>query len=127
MNYNVNTLLILAFMAVSLFQAETVKKETSIQMNKFELKIDSMSKQIDSLNQMHPWRETKSKKSSCLGTQIGKYIFGGYKMSQSLYAAMQEYTGPCVKINSCFRNWNRKSLHFHGKAIDIRVDDSILD
>lgn len=126
MRFNVNTILILALGCFLAWQGDNNKRATSIQIENIESKVDTLTRQVDSLNLMHPWRETKSKKSSCVGTQIGKFIFGGYKMAAPMYEAMVTYSGPKVSINSCFRSWSTKSRHFHGKAIDIKVEDEVL-
>lgn len=123
---NVNTILILCLgllWGVSTFYTQ---KRTVIQIDKLESKIDSLSRQVDSLNLMHPWKKSKKSSECTIGTEIGKYIFGGYRMNKVLYLAMQEYGGPDVSINSCYRHWNHKSAHHHGKAIDIKPCDDVL-
>lgn len=44
-------------------------------------------------------------------------------MDKSLYAALVHCDGPPVTLTSIRRNYNPRSHHYHGKAIDIRLDN----
>jgi len=45
-------------------------------------------------------------------------------VSESMLAAMLDYDGPPALITSATRKWSKRSHHYYGNALDIRLDEN---
>lgn len=48
------------------------------------------------------------------------------KISSQLKEALLAYTGPEIGINSLRRNWNHKSKHYVGRAVDLEFSHELI-
>jgi hypothetical protein len=127
------TVLTLLLQSVTNQERNTIYQESLIKrMDTLEMKIQETTRQIDSLNMMHPWKAKSNKRTSlniCNSTIIGKLLWGGYSsnLHVTMVKALEDYTGPKVCVNSTIRHWNTKSAHKYGKAIDLKLEDDVLE
>ena len=67
-------------------------------------------------------------------THSGSEFFG-YKLmkgvntqvTDNLKTVLSNYSGPKTMITSLKRNWNSKSQHNHGNAVDFNWDENVID
>lgn len=50
-----------------------------------------------------------------------------FNISEKLEAALADYSGPAVGINSLRRHWSRKSKHYVGRAVDMEFSYELID
>lgn len=117
--------------------SQSLRTETN-ESSKIELKLDSintkiefMQRQIDSLQEIHPWKNPKKlSAASCKnGTFLGFVLWGtkNTNISSELRLALEAYQGPKVMITSLRRHWGTKSNHEHGKAVDMQLTTDLTD
>lgn len=103
-----------------------------IKDSNFEIQrsVDTIDRRIDSLDAMHPWQKVRPRRTSkvCAGTLFGFILYTPVDttMKSEFRLALQEYTGPAVKINSLKRHGTR-SAHCKGLAVDLEFSPQLID
>ena len=141
MKDNVTTIyrgIVLMFLGYLVATFTTINVTTSVRLDQFEQKvisnIDSLRKQIDTLNMIHPYQKVGKKKISSRtvcksGTFLGFLVRSKIdtNLSDKLYNALYVYNGPKVSIGSARRHSNHKSDHYTGNAIDLEFDHELIE
>ena len=108
------------------FKKEMVRDSV---INAQNYKIDKLEGQLDSLNKIHPKPSSRRSGWICPQTFYGFALWGRVNtkgVSEDLVEALQAFTGPNVKITSLRRNWNSKSQHNHGRAVDLEFNHALI-
>ena len=89
------------------------------------------TQQIDSLMNMHPYKKSPKKWGANVckdGTFLGFILYTPVDttIAPDFREALAEYSGPTVRVNSVKRNWSTKSMHYHGKAIDLELSYELV-
>lgn len=128
------SLFLLLFAGIS--KLRQVRLETNDRIEKLELKsasqdsvIYNLNRQLDSLNTIHPKPKNRKQGWICPQTFLGFTLWGRVNtngISEDLIEALENFTGPKVKITSLRRNWKTKSQHNHGRAVDLEFDHALI-
>lgn len=94
--------------------------------------IDSMRFELNNLRETHPYQNKRWKsKRTGLCTEGNFFGFLLYtpvdtNISSEFAIALSDWKGPVAKVNSVRRHSNCKSQHYHGKAIDLAWDETVI-
>lgn len=121
-----------AWYASKLQSIEAEQRHSAEMTDSLRTLIDKQGRQIDSLLNMHPWKQGRKKWSSNVcksGTFFGFILYTPVDttLTQEFKIALEDYKGPQVKINSLKRHYNRKSDHYWGKAVDLEFSQDLIN
>lgn len=93
---------------------------------------DTTNAKLKRLEETHPylgkrWRSRKT--GECVtGNFFGFTLYTPVDtgVSKELIYTLSTYKGPTARINSLKRDYNKKSQHFHGKAVDLEWNDEVI-
>jgi len=115
---------------------QTPIDQMNTRFEKLENRIDSLTilnsnlrHSVDSLNTIHPKPKYRREGWICPQTFYGFVLWGRVNtngISEDLVEALENFNGPKVKITSLRRNWNSKSQHNHGRAVDLEFDNALI-
>lgn len=73
-------------------------------------------------------KKTKAPARKRVAELCGFKLTGGLNanVSDKIQNALETYKGPKVLVTSLKRNWNRKSDHFHGNAVDFEFSHDMI-
>lgn len=107
------------------------------EMNTLQLKVDSVSSRLDTMETIHPWKYDKDfrkKMGKRLSNVISRSSYFNFivwtpvdtSISKELREALSSYAGPVVKINS-LKRYGSKSKHCHGNAADLELTHVLVE
>lgn len=112
-----------------------LKSENKCLMEKVEKLFsqqDTTNAKLKRLEETHPYlgKRWKSKRTGeCVtGNFFGFMLYTPVdtSVSKELIYALSSYKGPTARVNSLKRGYNKKSQHFHGRAVDLEWNEDVI-